>query len=283
MRIILLLSKLKHDWHTTNSDESWNCTQTKKESIAFIISEYIKCNKLLTANRSKENFKFYYSILEKSAKNIRQKNKEPYIYFESKKNGIKHTKFFLDTEDYQDETGQVDLEYQRCHQLSQKRLMSHFLSSPLNLENIEYFALLVWLTENSCIYAPRNYKRYSDDLIKNNDLELISEEFSTFYQKTNIYNNQKVYSKAYDEEKNKVVISLCTWEKFDLLRNELNFLFEHLVRLSFNEISTKPEEFQEIFNKSNFFMSINEIDIASNRFAFAQNFLDIKAIVLHNI
>ena len=261
------LQSLKENWHTTNSDLLWNTKYTFEDkigSITYYIKEYIDKNSALHRNFKNDHLKLMLSGIDVlGIKGIRESNRSKESYFESKntENGIKHTIMFSEY------TGQSlqNQRYQRAHQFSAKRLRKYLTQYKVKLSNLEYFIALIYIMENSCIYAPRDVKKEdkSGDILTNTDFEIFSSsKISKDHEKDNI-----IYCKKFNQNNGKVSSFKISIEEFIQFQKDLKILIEFLLSKSFgieNENSEKYQSLSHAFHHHS--SSISTIDNASNPF-----------------
>ena len=284
------LQFLRENWHKTNSDLIWvNNKQKQLCSITYYILEFLNYNKLIHKSKNIENFNLEFfrymcngsyntkEILvskEKDSKigmnGIRNINGDDSCYFESKVNGIKHTNFFLDSLlcDKNDS-------YQRSHQIKSSEIRDYLEKHKISLYNLEYFILLIFMMENTCVYAPSSSKK---SMISNSKLELKNDLLTML--NSDLVKSHFVYKKLYNEETNTSSSEIISWQDFVIFRKELKNAQDFLVSKSFN---IKNESYDKYKSLSHFYHNnsnvIKTIDNSTIPFiSDIENILNIRNI-----
>lgn len=221
------LQDLKKNWHTTDSDIIWHTKYNfneKLDSIAYYVLRYVIENKML---HKSSNRPFLSSMLMGKGKlgfsGVRQLNVEDKSYFESIHNKIKQTSFFCEY------NTQNNIVYERSHQFSAKNLRNYLINNRIKLYNLEYFIALVYIMENSCVYAPKHLNNNPIDMISNKDFELGNSILMNNAKEQNNF----LYYKIYNQNTKQVNSSRMTFSDFKNFQNDLEQLVNFLLCKSF--------------------------------------------------
>ena len=260
----MILETLRANWHTTSSDQVWiNKDKERICSITYYILEFLNYNKMFhkSKNINQFNLDFFrlmcsgrsggFNLNKKNdskigVKGIRNINGDDSCYFESKVNGIKHTNFFLDSLLCNKEDG-----YDRSHQIKYSEIRVLLENYKISLYNLEYFVLLIFMMENSCVYAPKSSQK---SMISNHKLELKNDLLAML--NSDLVKNHFVYKKIYDEKTNTSSSDLISWQDFIIFRKELKNAQDFLISKSFN---IKNESYDKYKSLSHFYHNNSNI------------------------
>lgn len=234
------LQDLKKNWHTTDSDIIWHTKygfNEKLDSIAYYVLRYVIENKMLHKSNSRP---FLSSILEGKGKlgfsGVRQLNVEDKSYFESINNKIKQTSFFCEY------NSQTNIVCERSHQFSAKNLRSYLIENKIRLYNLEYFIALVYIMENSCVYAPKHLNSNPSNMISNKDFELGSKILIDSDKEQ----NNTLYYKIYNQNTKQVNSSRMSFKDFQSFQEDLTQLVNFLLCKSFGVHCNLTNNYQSL-------------------------------------